>query len=194
MTMRTMLGLVLLLASSILLSAKKPPVFRVLAIGEMKVNLFVDKVGGKATAFIINENQQVIHRIKRTQDDHLNLTLDFSELNKGQYQIVFQDEIRRRSVPVILQDDTVLVNEDQSEKVYFPQLVRTDDIVLIKLISDEKNDLSINIMDKQGNILINDVLKGERGLIGKRFKFEQGNYIVRLKSKDYEQTKYLSFK
>ena len=193
-TMKTMLGVALLIASATLTNAKTHPEFTVSTTGEKQVNVHVEKVSGKANAFILDENENVIKKIRVNQEKGIDLKLDFSKFETGNYQIVFEDDLRRRAVPVTLEDDSVLINEEQSRKIYFPQLVRSKNSVLVKLISDEENDLSIDIKDTNGSSLFKDELKGKNGLIGMKFEFEPGQYVVTLKSREFTRTQYLSFK
>lgn len=184
---------VVLLLVSLQLNAKTPT-FQVYSIGNKRVNVQVENITGKTTVYVLDRNGESIYKIGKNKDENLNVTLDLGELTHGDYKLVYEDDFARRAIPMELMDDTVIVRKDDAEKIYFPQVSKEDNAMLIKLLSNDGNDLSIDIQNTYGDTLFEENIEGRIGLIGKRFEFKPGDYTVTIKSKNFIQTQYLTFK
>lgn len=175
------------------LEANETLEFNVYAIGDRKINVNVQGVQGKAVSYILDSNDEVLFERKLKEDGELNVTFDLSQLNPGNYSFVIEDKYKRRSVPFELDKKDVNVKIEESIRTNFPQIVKDNKQMLVKLLSDETNDLAIEIKGQSGEVLFKENLSGQVGLIGKRFEFKSGEYVVTLRSNHYSKTSYLSF-
>ena len=183
----------ILSVSAVAANATETSMFKVYSAGDMKINVEVLDIQGRATGYVMDANNRVIFEKKLKNREELNITFDVSSLEEGNYQFVLKDDFKRRSVPFELVGDRVVVKEEESKRTNFPQIVQDERNVLVKLLSDESNDLHIRIKTQDGESLFDEKLEGKLGLIGKRFEFESGEYILTLISANYSKTKYLSF-
>ena len=167
--------------------------FNVYSIGDKKINVKIQGFRGKAVSYIVDKNDEIFFERKLKEDGELNITLDLSQLNPGDYDFVIEDKSERRSTPFELTDTDVNVKMDESLCTKFPQIVKDGKKILVKLLSDGSNDLSIEIKEQGGEVLFEEKLSGKIGLIGKRFKFTSGKYLITLTSNHYSKTSYLSF-
>jgi len=175
------------------LNASRPSL-SVNVIGDMKIRVEASEIKGRAISFIKNEEGKTVYsnRIEKVSD--FALSYDLSELKEGKYVLEIVDEVKSRSVPFIVSNDGVEVLMDKQKKVFFPEIVKKEESVMVKFLSNDTNDLRINIRSKSGELLLNDKLEGQLGLIGKTFEFTPGEYSITLASESFNETRYLSFK
>ncbi len=168
--------------------------FNVSAIGDMKLQIKMTNIQGRATSYIKDDEGKILSKKRFKGESEMDLIYDVSDLKQGSYVFVLEDESKSQSVPFEIVEGTVNVDMQQLKKTYFPKLVKKDSEVVIRLLGDETNDLSIDIKSSNGLLLFHEKIEGKRGLIGKRFKFEPGTYLVSLSSNDYFETLPLTFR
>ncbi|MEO9869653.1 MAG: hypothetical protein ABJF63_04185, partial [Ekhidna sp.] len=167
--------------------------FHIYTIGDKKVNVKVSNIRGKAISYIKDESGQILFEKKLKEEGVLNIIFDLANLSNGKYIFVVEDEFKRHSVPFELLTDAVEIYMEDSQRINFPQLIKDSELVLVKFLTNESNDLLIAIKTENGQLLFQERIEGKLGLIGKRFQFEPGEYLVTLSCNDYTETKYLSF-
>lgn len=192
-TIKLMTVAVLLIAA-VRSEASVGTTFSVSAIGDMKLQIKMTNIQGRATSYIKNEEGKILSKKRFKGDAEMDFIYDVSDLKQGSYAFVLEDEVKHMSVPFEILNGTVEVDMQQLKKTYFPRLVKKDREVVIRLLGDETNDLFIDIKSSNGLLLFHEKIEGKRGLIGKRFKFEPGTYLVSLSSNDYFETLPLTFR
>ncbi|MEM0938473.1 MAG: hypothetical protein AAF600_06440 [Bacteroidota bacterium] len=160
-------------------------------VGEKKFRIEVMGVQGATTSYIKDNLGQILYK-SRSKGNVLRLFFDLSKLKIGNYRLVIADDYKVQTLPVVVQKERIEVKEDELEKIFFPKLVKNDENVLVKLISDKNNDLFINIKTQDGKVLILDKLEGQRGLIGKKYRFTPGDYAVTITSDHFAKTSYFT--
>ncbi|WP_462252074.1 hypothetical protein [Ekhidna sp.] len=165
----------------------------VLAIGDMKLQVKMSNIQGRATSFIKDENGKILSRKRVKIGEEVNLIYDVSDLTDGVYFLTLKDESKSQTVPFRLIGDEIKVQSEEFKKTFFPKLVKEEDEMLVKLLSDESNDLHIDIRSSNGDHLYYERIEGKIGLIGKRFKFNPGSYLVSISSNDYSETTPITF-
>ncbi len=165
----------------------------VLAIGDMKLQVKMSNIQGRATSFIKDENGKILSRKRVKIGEEVNLIYDVSDLTDGVYFLTLKDESKSQTVPFRLIGDEIKVQSEDFKKTFFPKLVKEEDEMLVKLLSDESNDLHIDIRSSNGDHLYYERIEGKIGLIGKRFKFNPGSYLVSISSNDYAETTPITF-
>ncbi len=149
---------------------------------------------GRSISYVKSESGEVLLKKKVKMDGSFNMTFDLSSFEDGKYIFVLEDQYRRQSVPFEIENQKLIIDKENTERVDFPQFVEQGKDVLVKLIADESNDLFIDIKSETGDLLFQEKINGKCGLIGKRFKFNPGKYSMTLISKNYAETKYFTFK
>lgn len=182
-----------LLMGTVTVKANDGLEFNVYSIGDKKINVKIQGIQGKAISYIVDGNDEVLFERKLKDNGELSVTFDLSQLNPGDYNFVIEDKYKRRSVPFELMKNNVEVKIQESVRTNFPQIEKDNRMILVKLLSDQTNDLAIEIKGDDGKVLFKEKILGKVGLIGKRFEFESGNYLITLKSNHYTKTSYLSF-
>ena len=161
--------------------------------GDKQLKVEVSNIQGNATSYIQDSKGLVVYRKKVEEGANLRLAFDLSLVRPGTYEFIVKDDVKFQSIPFEVTPERVQVIEEEQSKTFFPTVTKTDESIAVKLISDESNDLYISIKSDEGNILLNDKVEGQLGLIGKRYKFEPGKYTVTLSSNEYSKTTYLAF-
>ncbi len=158
-----------------------------------KFELQLSNIKGRAMVYLTDKFENVYHEDRIKVKDELRLMLDLSDLASGNYSLIVEDELKVLSVPVIITTQGAEVKMAELTKVYFPQLTKEGDFVSIKLLSDESNDLNIKIESSAGELLYEEVINGQTGLIGQKFKFLGGAYKITLTSKGYSESRFMYF-
>ena len=167
--------------------------FKINILGESKFRVEVTDVQGSSVAYIKNANGQVLYK-EKSRDALLRMTFDFSKLAIGNYDLIIKDELKVRVLPVLVTKDGIEVNNSNLEKSFFPKIEKEDNTVLVKLLSDEGNDLLVSVWTPDGELLQKDKIEGKLGLIGRKYHFEPGSYAVTVESNDFIDTKYIMIK
>ena len=167
--------------------------FKINILGESKFRVEVTDVQGSSVAYIKNANGQVLYK-EKSRDALLRMTFDFSKLAIGNYDLIIKDELKVRVLPVLVTKDGIEVNNSNLEKSFFPKIEKEDNTVLVKLLSDEGNDLLVSVWTPDGELLQKDKIEGKLGLIGRKYQFEPGSYAVTVESNDFIDTKYITIK
>lgn len=150
-------------------------------------------INGPSVSYIRDMSGQILYKNK-SKEDKLRMVFDFGDLKPGTYELVVKDEYKEQIQPIHLDKEGITINEEELKKVFFPRLEQQDKKVLIKLISNETNDLSVSIKSENGDLLLEEKIDGKAGLIGKKYQLEPGTYQVTMISNDFAETKYLSIK
>ena len=168
------------------------PSFHIYA-DDKKVN--VEALGrGRTLSYVKSESGEVLLKRRMKKDGTFSMSFDLADFEEGKYMFVLEDQYRRQSVPFEISEQKLTIDQENTERVDFPQFVEEGKDVLVKLIADESNDLFIDIKSDSGDLLFQEKIDGKCGLIGKRFTFNPGKYSMTLISKNYTETKYLTFK
>ena len=104
-----------------------------------------------------------------------------------------EDDVKFQSIPFEVTDEGVKVIEEEQAKIFFPTVTMAGEAIAVKLISDESNDLYVSIKTEEGKVLVEEKVEGKLGLIGKKYKFEPGQYTLTLSSNEYSKTTFLAF-
>ncbi|MEM6737953.1 MAG: hypothetical protein AAF620_17980 [Bacteroidota bacterium] len=162
-------------------------------VGKKKFRIEVMDVHGATTSYIKDDLGQILYK-SRSKGNRLRLFFDLSHLKSGNYSLLIEDDYKVQTLPVIVKKEGIEIKKDRLRKTFFPRLVKNDENVLVKLISDENNDLFIDIRTQDGKVLILDKLEGQPGLIGKNYRFTPGDYAVTITSDHFVKTSYFTVK
>ena len=169
------------------------PTFNAKVVGEKKFRVEVNEVKGSSLMYVENANGQILYK-NRSKEDLLRVTFDLSTLSAGDYKVVVKDEAKVQTLPLVVNTDGIELKNDAFDKTFFPVVEKENNEVLVKLLSDESNDLEINIRSLEGRLMTQDKVEGQLGLIGKRYQFSPGTYAVTVKSDDFYNTTYVSIR
>ena len=162
-------------------------------VGEKQIDLHMTGINGKVRLYLADNNGTIYHEEKLKVKDEVKLNLDLGDIKEGIYTLVLRDESKLQSIPVIVNGDDVKVEMDELSKVYFPKVNLENEVLTVKMLSNESNDLNVSIYSNEGALLFEEKIEGVVGLIGKQFKFLPGSYKVTLRSESYSEVKYYSF-
>ena len=165
--------------------------FKVNVVGEKKFKVEVTEIQGAATSYVKDAQGQILYRGK-SEEGKIKLIFDFSILEAGEYELVVKDEYKVQSLPITVTTEGIEIDRTELQKTFFPRMEQKEDEVIVKLLSDEKNDLFVSITDNNGTVLVEDKVDGKDGLIGKRYKFNPGEYTITMVSDDFATTSRLS--
>lgn len=188
-----LVSVLVLLMSMEAVKATETSTFRIYAIGGKKINVVMQNIQGKAVSYIMDQNDEILFERKLKNEGELSATFDVSYLNAGYYYFVIEEKSKRLSVPFELTDEEVVVKMEESIRTNFPKIVKENSNVMIRLLSDESNDLDIEIKTQSGELLFKEKISGRLGLIRKRFEFTSGKYLITLISNHYTRTSYFKF-
>lgn len=166
---------------------------KVNVVGEKVFLVEVTNVQGEATSYFKDDLGQVLYR-KKSKDAKVRFSFDLSKLENGEYTLAVKDDHKIQTLPVIVSDEGIQINESQLEKTFLPSLVQNDEEVIVKLIADKENDLFVNIRTNDGKLLLQDKVEGKQGLIGKKYQFTPGKYTVTMMSDDFAKTSTINIK
>ena len=162
-------------------------------VGEMKFRVVVSDIRGTSSAYIRDANGNILYK-KQSNEGLLRKTFDFSRLDMGTYEIVVKDEAKVRMLPIAITENGVEFDQAELEKFYFPVVEENEDVVVVKLLSDEGNDLSVNISSRSGELLASEKIEGKLGLIGRKYHFNPGQYAITVRSNDFIETQYITIR
>ena len=162
-------------------------------VGESKFKVEVLNIRGKAVSFIKDQNDQILFERKLNKEDSTSLIFDLSNIEDGEYTFIVEDQFKRQTVPFTLIEEKVSVHFEQMDRLNFPQLIRDNNKVLVKFLSNDEQNLKLAIRNRLGDTLFQDEIKGVPGLVGKQFQFEPGEYLVTMSCEGFSSTEYLSF-
>ena len=188
-----LLAVVIILMTSVYVNASEKHSISVFAIDGKKLEVKLTNLQGKAVSYVKDIQGTVLLQKKIKSADSELFVFDVSNLSEGKYFFVIEDDSKNQSVPFEISKDDVKVDMEAIKRTYFPKIETRDNMVFVKLLADETNDLSIEIKSGDGDILFDEILKGKQGLIGRHFKFNRGNYVLTLSSNDYYEIKPLAF-
>ncbi|NQZ78060.1 MAG: hypothetical protein HRT61_18445 [Ekhidna sp.] len=162
-------------------------------VGESKFKVEVLNIRGKAVSFIKDQNDQILFERKLNKEESTSLIFDLSNIEDGEYTFIVEDQFKRQTVPFTLIEEKVSVHFEQMDRLNFPQLIRDNNKVLVKFLSNDEQNLKLAIRNRLGDTLFQDEIKGVPGLVGKQFQFEPGEYLVTMSCEGFSSTEYLSF-
>lgn len=193
-TVKTLLsGIAILFVAYLGFAAGSRSTLNVDVTGEKTFELELTNVNGKMTVYLTDKDAKVYHENSLKVQDDLKMTFDVSDLENGVYTLVMRDELKLQAMPVVVTADQIEVKTQELSKVFFPQIDAENDVVLVKMLSDDTNALNIKIESDNGELLYEEDLEGKVGLIGQKFKFSGGGYYkMTLTSKDYSEVKFFS--
>lgn len=148
----------------------------------------VSNVHGPSISYIRDKSGQILYKNK-SKENKLRFVFDFGNLKPGTYELVVKDEFKEQIQPIHLNDSGIEINEEELKKIFFPRLEQYEDGVLIKLLSDETNDLSVSIKLDNGTVLFEEIIDAKTGLIGRKYLLRPGDYMVTMISDDFAKTK-----
>ena len=188
--MKLVIGLVVMVATFHVHAAGS---LKANVVGEKKLNVEVSNIKGIGSSYIQDSKGVVVYRKKVKEGTNLQLAFDLSLVRPGTYQFIIEDDVKFQSLPFEVTVEGVEVIEEAQAKTFFPTVSIEDESIAVKLISDEKNDLYINIKSAEGKVLVREKVEGQLGLIGKKYTFEPGKYTLTLSSNEYSKTTFLAF-
>ena len=169
------------------------PTFKVKVVGEKKFRVEVTDIKGSSMAFIKNENGQVLFK-EKSKGSLIRKTFDFSRMENGNYHLIVKDDFKIRTLPVAVTNEGIEVNELDLQKTFFPVVEKNDNEVLVRLLSNRDNDLSITVRTMDGDLLTRDIVEAKVGLIGKRYQLSPGSYAITVSSDDFADTEYFKIR
>lgn len=175
-----------------LVSGKEPSLF-VHVVGEKLIDLHLNDINGKVRLYLADYKGNIFHEEKFKAKAEMKINLDLSDVTDGAYTLIIRDAAKQQVVPVTISAEKVKVEMSQLSKTYFPRVKVDQELMTVKLLSNENNDLHISIHSTEGTLLYNEKIDGVLGLIGKQFKFLPGTYKLTLTSNSYSDVKYFSF-
>lgn len=164
--------------------------FKADVIGVNKLKVEVLDIKGSFTYEVKSLNGEVLYS-ENSDNGLLKMVFDLSQLDDGDYEINVKDEIKTRSLPITITSGKLVIVEKAMTKIFSPTIVQSDDLVTVKLLSNEQNDLSINVQTVNGRSLVEDKIDGQNGLIGKKYHLIPGQYIVTVSSDEYSKVSYI---
>lgn len=168
--------------------ATVPMNFRIYSIGEKRINIQAFNIIGRSTLVIQDENKEALLERTFKSGKQLEVTLDLNTLTDGNYEVILKDESKIQSVPLLISKEGLVVNMNAFHKTYFPQIISNNNEIVVKMLSNDSDDLAIDIKNKYGDPIYSTKVDGRNGLIGKRFEFAPGEYEITLASGEYERT------
>lgn len=187
--MKLMIGLVVMVTA---IQVQAEGSLKAEVVGEKKLKVEVSNIKGQAISYIQDSKGRLVYE-KKVEEENMGLAFDLSLVRPGSYEFIVKDDVKFQSIPFEVTAQSVLVVGEEQIKTFFPTMTMDEQSVAVKLISDEENDLYINIKSEEGKVLVTEKVEGKLGLIGKKFKFEPGNYTMTLSSNAYAKTTFLSF-
>ena len=158
--------------------------------GAKTFDLQLSNVKGRARVYLTDEQSNIYHNERLKAKGELHLTFDLSGLETGAYTLIVKDDYKIQSLPLIINSSEIKVDMNELSKVFFPQIITRGDEVFVKMLSNETNDLNIKIESGVGEVLYEEKLEGQIGLIGQKFKFLGGAYKITLTSDSYSESRY----
>ncbi len=166
--------------------------FDVFIKDENKIYVELSDFSDNYSIHISDANGKNIYEANDLNIVNLKFTIDLANQKEGIYQLIVKDEVKMKSVPLMLNNNALTLNKYQSKTTFFPQFEKDGNSILVKLISNEENDMHLDIIDDDGKRLYHEQIGGQIGMIGKRFKFEPGDYTLTLNSNGYHFKKVLN--
>ena len=162
-------------------------------VGEKLIDLHLTDINGKVSLYLADEKGNIFHQEKFKAKEEMKIKLDLSHVTDGAYTLIIRDAEKQQSVPVTISSEDVKVEMSKLSKTYFPKVKVNQELMTIKLLSNEDNDLHVKIHSTEGILLYDEKIEGALGMIGKQFKFLPGTYKLTLTSDNYSDVQYFSF-
>ncbi|MEQ8561460.1 MAG: hypothetical protein RJQ05_00420 [Cytophagales bacterium] len=186
---------ILLLAGSLSLSnAKANNKFNVNIKDQTKVQVELTEFGDNYSIEIRNSIGEKIYETHNLSIVNLKFSVDLLNQEKGLYHLIVKNDVKMKKVPILIGEQFVSINTNQIKTTFFPQLEKNGNSVLVKVISNGESDLQLDILNDLGINLYHTQIGGQNGMVGKKFWFEPGDYIVTFNSNDYQFQKELNIK
>lgn len=186
---------ILLLAGSLSLSnAKANNKFNVNIKDQTKVQVELTEFGDNYSIEIRNSIGENIYETHNLNIVNLKFSVDLLNQEKGLYHLIVKNDVKMKKVPILIGEQFVSINTNQIKTTFFPQLEKNGNSVLVKVISNGESDLQLDILNDLGINLYHTQIGGQNGMVGKKFWFEPGDYIVTFNSNDYQFQKELNIK
>jgi len=167
--------------------------FKVNVVGEKKFHVEIAGIQGSTVSYIKDDQGQILYK-KNWEKDNISLLFDLSFLKAGSYSLVIKDDVKIQTLPFEVSNEGVEVTDDRLVRTYFPKIEQLGDELLVSLLSNESNDLTVRIESFQGELLREDKMDGELGLIGKRYVLTPGDYAISMVSDNFAKTSYLKIR
>ncbi len=186
---------ILLLAGSLsLTNVEASNKFNVNIIDQTKVQVELSEFGNNYSIEINNSIGESIYETHNLSIVNLKFSVDLINQEKGLYHLILKNDQQMKKIPILIGDQLVSVNTNQIKTTFFPQLEKNGNSVLVKVISNEEIDLQMDISNDLGKKLYHTQIGGQNGMVGKKFWFESGDYIVTFNSTDYQFQRELNIK
>lgn len=167
--------------------------FHIEVVGEKKMKVEAHNIHGVATTYILDQEGNVLYQKELVGESDAESTYDLGHLANGTYKFLIEDEFKIQSVPFAIVDSKLKVGISEREKFFFPTYIQEGKSLIVKQLSNESSDLYITIRSQKGEDILSDKLRGQLGLIGKKYQLRPGEYTLTLSSNDYVLTEVLTF-
>lgn len=159
-----------------------------------KIFVELSEFGDNYSIAISNKSGKNIYEANNLSIANLKFSVDLSNQEEGLYHLIIKNDEKMQTIPFTIGEDIVSLNKRDEKITYFPQIEENGNSVLVKMITNEVNDLEFDIMNDEGIRLYHEQIGGQIGMIGKRFRFKSGEYMLTFNSNDYQYNKVLRIK
>ena len=158
--------------------ANEDTYFNLLVREDYKLEISVKNVWGETSISIYDEEEALVFTTPVRHSGSVEQVLDFSFLSRGDYTIVFRDELKVQSAAFRVEDAIGLLTRVTTR--FVPRVTVHDKSVIVSVSSLDSDKMTVCIYDADGNRLNREVVSGQN-YIGARYDFSEvftGNYLV----------------
>jgi flagellar hook assembly protein FlgD len=165
-------------------------------MGTKKLSVKFDNVSEDVQLKIKDASGYILfsESIEKSSENYLK-TFDISTLPDGNYQIELEGALKVVSFPFSIADDKITSAMFEKNETYKPVVREKGNKVYVSKFNPEQADLNITILDKSGDIIYSETLKGEAQL-GRIYDFSQrqGEFQISMSYNEKTYTQNVSIK
>lgn len=152
---------------------------------EKKISFEAKSVQGKATVFLLDENDVNLYVQTWQDQSSIGKIFDLEALPNGKYAILLETETNEIIQPFRIEKGRVKLKEREREIRYVPIVAKTGAYISVSWLNDEMSNLRVEIEDAKGAVVLEEKLEGVLK-VARRYdvsRLGSGNYLVKVRTK-----------
>lgn len=144
--------------------------FSIKVIGSRYFEWSPKNIQGKAMVTISDDAKTVVYR-ERMEASTVRRVFDLSNMPKGRYEFVFEDDFKIESTSFEISDDLTFDLSNSSIQ-FVPTITKMHSYVNVGLLSETRTSATITVYNEDDVRMVHETVTGE-GYFGKRLNFDK---------------------
>lgn len=143
--------------------------------GAKTFELTVNNIKGDVKLTLRNKKNEILYQNKLQNNGSLTQKFDMSLFSDGLYKIEFIDSEKSQLIPLVIEEDVVSINSDESTTLFFPVVNQKEDQVSVNMLALNGESLAVKILNPNDEVVYTEVITSDDNNLGKIYDFSRSN-------------------